>query len=38
LLRFALSSGIPRDAGPNFRKMLKTLNAQGIDLFDVEGA
>jgi hypothetical protein len=38
LLRFALSSGIQRDAGPNFRKMLKTLNAQGINLFDVEGA
>jgi hypothetical protein len=38
LLRFALSSGIQRDAGPNFRKMLKTLNAQGINLFDLEGA
>ena len=38
LLRFATSSGNQRDAGPNFRKMLKTLSAKGIDLFDIENA
>jgi hypothetical protein len=35
LLRFALSSGIPSDAGRNLKKMLKTLNSQGIDVFDI---
>jgi hypothetical protein len=38
LLRFATSSGNPGDAGPNFRKMLKTLSDQDINLFDIEGA
>ena len=35
LLRFVLSSGIPSDAGRNLRKMLKTLSAKGIDVFNI---